>query len=127
MNSEPKEQVYSVSAISTPKNNILSKILKDKPLIKETLYANKPNKTAKNDSAIKGIVSSQTPSNNTSTLIQKVKPSTGSPAMNNLVGTQKTSKTDNEYVNSKINVIRCNFFRETSFPFKFVEVHRCNR
>jgi hypothetical protein len=41
--SEQKE-IYSVSAISTPKNNILSKILKDKPLIKENLYSNKTSK-----------------------------------------------------------------------------------
>jgi len=33
--------VYPVSAVSTPKNNLLSKILKDKPFVKETLYSNK--------------------------------------------------------------------------------------
>lgn len=47
INPEQKE-IYSVSAISTPKNNILSKILKDKPLIKENLY-NKATKTKKEE------------------------------------------------------------------------------
>lgn len=33
--------IYPVSAISTPKNNLLSKILKDKPFVKDSVYSNK--------------------------------------------------------------------------------------